>query len=123
MTSSRLQLLYQIAHQVALATEAAGKHNPSVLLTSADLGRLLNADREVIKKALKVLQDYGLLCPIGMNPKHYRFDDYYFKRLDRQNDFEGKPDLETLVLWLKEGPPENENEVPPAAYRKKRKKF
>lgn len=125
MVSSRLMLLYQIAHQVALATEAAGKHNPNGLLTSADLARLLNADRDVVKKALRVLHEYELICPMGMNPKHYRFDTYQFKQMEAQLDaFEGEDDeLFALLTWLIEGPPAEAMETTPPAYRRKRKKF
>jgi len=121
MPSSRLGLLYQIAHQVALATEAAGKHNPDALLTLADLARLFNADREVIKKAVRVLQDFELLVPMGLNPKRYRFDTYQFKVIQRQTVED--EDLQTLIDWLENGPPTAELEAPPSEYRRKRKRF
>lgn len=121
MASSRLVLLYQIAHQVALATEAAGKHNPDVLLTLADLSRLMNADREVMKKALRVLHDYGIIVPMGLNPKRYRFDSYQFKLMQSQDTDD--EDLQTLMQWLVSGPPDPDHEGPPNEYRRKRKRF
>lgn len=121
MPASRLGLLYQIARQVALATQAAGKHNPDALLTLADLTRLLNADREVMKKAMRVLQDFELVVPMGLNPKRYRFDSYQFKAMQGQ-EIEDE-ELQTLMQWLETGPPTPDLEEPPSEYRRKRKRF
>ncbi len=79
----RLEVLLKLARHIQVATEASEEalNAPEMLLTSADLARLLKLDRDYIKKNLKFLKDLGLIRSMGLNPKYYRFDQFQYKQL------------------------------------------
>lgn len=76
-------LLFKLAHQVLMATDFvdSGHASEEALLTSADLSRVFGMPHDKVKKYLVYLKNLGLLRPIGLNPKRYRFDRYQFKQL------------------------------------------
>jgi DNA-binding Lrp family transcriptional regulator len=79
-------LLFKLAHQIQMATQFVdeGQASPEALMTSADLARVFGIEHEQIKKRLRQLKEMGIICIVGANPKRYRFDNYSYKQLLRQ---------------------------------------
>ena len=54
-------------------------------ITAVELARVLDMNIEIIKKKLKILQGIGIVRSIGINPKFWKFDEYYFQRMDEED--------------------------------------
>ncbi len=80
------ELLYQLTQEIRLITLFADQSGATVdaLPTAADLARLFQIDRDLLKKLLNRLKEWQLIQAIGMNPKRFRFDQYQFQRLTSQ---------------------------------------
>ena len=57
------------------------------LPTAADLARKLNYRLEAVKKKLRLLKEEGLIQPVSMTPKRYRFNRWALKSLDEGHLF------------------------------------
>ena len=56
------------------------------LPTSAGMARKLEERQENVKKKLKLLKDEDLVHSLGVTPKHYRFNPWGLKALERDED-------------------------------------
>ena len=54
-------------------------------ITAVELARILDMNIEIITKKLKILQGTGIVRSIGINPKFWKFDEYYFQRMDEED--------------------------------------
>jgi hypothetical protein len=96
----RLQLLCELCQHIYDCT--LDMHTTGIpdetLPTSADLARRYKLPGDDVKKLLKLLKDWGLIRPIGLNPKRYQFDEYHFPQLtDTPLD---DPMLESVVDFM-----------------------
>jgi hypothetical protein len=96
----RIQLLCEFCQHIReCSRDAHDSGTPDETLpTSADLARLYKVPGDDVKKLLKLLKDWGLIRPIGLNPKRYQFDDYQFAKL--LDDPEHDPLLEAVISTL-----------------------
>jgi DNA-binding transcriptional MocR family regulator len=83
------ELFSRLAREILSATERFqedGQFEES-LPSSADLSRTLNIKLETVKKKLRVLKDQGLIHPVSVSPKRYRFDTWALRELDEAHPF------------------------------------
>jgi hypothetical protein len=78
--SRQIDVLCRLAYEIQVATGSNGVHEDA-LLTSADLARQLQLRHDYVKKQLRLLKDMGLILPVGLNPKRYRFDTFRYRQL------------------------------------------
>lgn len=74
------------------------------LPTSAGMARKLDERQENVKKKLKLLKEQDLIHVLGVTPKHYRFNPWGLKALERdeQNDLHfllASPETEAVSGW------------------------
>lgn len=83
-TPSEEELYTRLVGEILKATEqvSAGDCLEDDLPTAAALARTLNYRLETVKKKLRVLKEQGLIHPISMTPKRYRFNRWALKSLD-----------------------------------------
>jgi len=81
---SETELFTSLAGEILAATERmnAGDALEDDLPTAADLARKLGYRLETVKKKLRVLKEEGLIQPVSMTPKRYRFNFWALKSLD-----------------------------------------
>lgn len=94
----RLDELYKLAYQIERVTEVIDQlHSPpEALLTSSDLAKLFNLNRDHVKKHLRFLKEMGLVRAIGLSPKRYRFDFFHYRQL--LNDLFDQDELSQALL-------------------------
>lgn len=63
------------------------KCNNAAGITTIELARKLELKPDLVKKKLKILFDIGLVRVVDMNPKLWKFDDYYFQRMDTEDPY------------------------------------
>jgi len=56
-------------------------------ISMVELAKKLKIKPEIVKKKLKILFDAGIIRSIGINPKLWKFDDYYFQRMDTEDPY------------------------------------
>ncbi|MDD3419025.1 MAG: hypothetical protein PHE78_00330 [Candidatus Gastranaerophilales bacterium] len=56
-------------------------------ITTIELARRLGIKTEIVRKKLKILFDIGIIRVVGINPKLWKFDDYYFQRMDTEDPY------------------------------------
>lgn len=54
-------------------------------ITAVELAKILDINIEIIKKKLRILQETGIVRSIGINPKFWKFDEYFFQRMDEDD--------------------------------------
>ncbi|MDD3594184.1 MAG: hypothetical protein PHX18_06120 [Candidatus Gastranaerophilales bacterium] len=54
-------------------------------ITAIELARKLKYPTELVKKKLKILFDKRIVKVIGINPKFWSFDDFYFQKMDEDD--------------------------------------
>lgn len=76
-----------LAGQILEATErlVAGDIMEDDLPTAADLARRFNWRLETVKKKLRVLKEQGLIQPISVTPKRYRFNRWALREMDESS--------------------------------------
>lgn len=81
------ELFSRLVREIHEASERfnAGECLEEDLPTAADLARKYNYRLETVKKKLRVLKDNGLIHPVSMTPKRYRFDPWALKSLDESH--------------------------------------
>ncbi len=84
---SEQELFGQLAKAILEATERlhAGDCLEDEMPTAADLARQYNYRLETVKKKLRVLKEQGLIQPISMTPKRYRFNQWSLKTLEEDS--------------------------------------
>jgi Fic family protein len=70
------------------------------LLTAVDLSRVFGLEKERVKRALKQLQAWGLIQPVGFEPKRYSFNAYGLKQALHQDHAEQEAILSELLEAL-----------------------
>ena len=55
-------------------------------LSAVELSKLLNMPLDIVKKKLKILFDKNIVRVRGINPKLWKFDEYYFQRMDEDDE-------------------------------------
>lgn len=55
-------------------------------LSAVELSKLLNLPLETVKKKLKILFEKNIVRVRGINPKLWKFDEYYFQRMDENDE-------------------------------------
>jgi hypothetical protein len=83
------EMISQLAREIVDATERMGDGTwvEDDLPTAADLARKLNYRIDVVKKKLRLLKEAGLIQPISVTPKRYRFNAWALKSLDADHPF------------------------------------
>ena len=83
------EMLAQLAREILAATERLGEGEcmEDDLPSSADLARKLNYRIDAVKKKLRLLKEAGVIRPVGMTPKRYRFDPWGLKSLEEDHPF------------------------------------
>ena len=56
-------------------------------ITTVELSKRLGLKSEIVKKKLKILFDAGIIRAIGINPKLWKFDDYFFQRMNTEDPY------------------------------------
>lgn len=81
------ELLTRLVHEIYTATErlSAEECLEDDLPTASDLARKFNYRLDTVKKKLRVLKERGLIRPISMTPKRYRFEPWALKSLDEED--------------------------------------
>lgn len=104
----QIDLLSRLAKEIWVATEDESASEDK-LRTSADLARQFGLKHDFVKKQLKLLKATGLILPIGLSPKRYRFDAYRYRVL-LWNEPEDQA-LYALLKRLQSSPEETETVV------------
>jgi hypothetical protein len=83
------ELFSKLAKAILDATErfCNGACLEEEMPTAADLARQYNYRLDTVKKKLRVLKEHGLIQPISMTPKRYRFNQWSLKSLDEDHPF------------------------------------
>jgi hypothetical protein len=83
-TPSDEELFTRLVEEIRQATErvSAGDCLEDDLPTAAALARKFNYRLETVKKKLRVLKEEGLIQPVTVTPKRYRFNRWALKDLD-----------------------------------------
>jgi hypothetical protein len=86
---SENELFSQLARAILEATErfCSGDCLEDEMPTASELARRYNYRLETVKKKLRVLKEQGLIQPISMTPKRYRFNQWALKSLDEDHPF------------------------------------
>lgn len=81
---SENELFIQLTGKILAASDClhSGECLEEALPTAADLARQLNFRLENVKKKLKVLKEQGLIQPISVTPKRYRFNRWALKSVN-----------------------------------------
>lgn len=81
---SETDLFIQLAGEIRTVTDRLniGDCLEDDLPTAADLARRLNYRLETVKKKLRILKEEGLIQPVSLTPKRYRFNYWALKSLD-----------------------------------------
>ncbi|MCE3235652.1 MAG: hypothetical protein K0Q50_1832 [Vampirovibrio sp.] len=84
---SETELFSQLAGEIRIATDNlnAGECLEDDLPTASDLARRLNYRLETVKKKLRILKEEGLIQPVTVTPKRYRFNYWALKSLDEEH--------------------------------------
>ena len=54
-------------------------------ITAVELAKILGMNIDTIKKKLRILQETGIIRSKGINPKYWKFDEYFFQRMDEDD--------------------------------------
>jgi len=54
-------------------------------ITVVELAKSVSLDVETTRKKLKILQNAGVVRAKGINPKFWKFDNYFFQRMDEDD--------------------------------------
>lgn len=55
-------------------------------LSAVEISKLLNIPLDTVKKKLKILFEKNIVRVRGINPKLWKFDEYYFQRMDENDE-------------------------------------
>lgn len=81
---SDTEIFSRLAEEILATTERFQSETllEDELPTAADLARKLNYRLETVKKKLRVLKEAGLIQPVSMTPKRYRFNRWALRELE-----------------------------------------
>lgn len=78
-----IQLAVEIYHRTQAVV--SGQTEADSLPTAADLARVFGLKLDKAKKRIQSLRLDGLVQPIGMSPKRYRFDTFWLRDLTEES--------------------------------------
>ena len=76
--------LKKIGLELMFLTPEKCSHSDGV--SAVELSKLLNIPVDTVKKKLKILFDKNIVRVRGINPKLWKFDEYYFQRMDEDDE-------------------------------------
>ncbi|MBX2861087.1 MAG: helix-turn-helix domain-containing protein [Vampirovibrio sp.] len=88
MPDPQKELICQLARSIFDATNglSAAENAEESLPSSVDLAKLTGISKDRVKKKLKVLMQLGLIRPVSMSPKRYKFERFAIYELPTDHD-------------------------------------